>query len=94
MKGHFPASAKIEAPHSPAGLAGRGMRSLLRFNHPVVALRYLDYNPFATLSAGRIPSEERTKHVILHRLSHYTHDDFKEVYEDRFGFLKTDEPDS
>uniref|UniRef100_A0A6M3J3E5 Putative site-specific tyrosine recombinase n=1 Tax=viral metagenome TaxID=1070528 RepID=A0A6M3J3E5_9ZZZZ len=34
------------------------------FNHQV-ALRYLDYNPVITLSAGRIPAEEKIKHVIL-----------------------------
>ena len=33
-------------------------------NHQV-ALRYLDYNPFLTLSAGRIPANEKIKHVIL-----------------------------
>lgn len=33
-------------------------------NHQV-AIRYLDYNPFATLTAGRIPAEEKIKHTIL-----------------------------
>lgn len=34
------------------------------FNHQL-AIRYLEYNPFATLSVGRIPAEEKTRHVIL-----------------------------
>lgn len=37
---------------------------------------------------------KRTGHTDLRTLSHHSHGDFKEVYEDRFGFLKTDEPDS
>ena len=37
---------------------------------------------------------KRTGHADMRMLSHYSHGDFDEVYEDRFGFLKTDEPDS
>lgn len=34
------------------------------FNHQL-AIRYLPYNAFATLSAGRVPPEEKIKHTIL-----------------------------
>ena len=34
------------------------------FNHQV-ATRYLEYNPFATLLAGKIPAEEKIQHRIL-----------------------------
>ena len=37
---------------------------------------------------------KRTGHTDMRMLLHYSHGDFKEVYEDRLGFLKTDEHDS
>jgi len=42
------------------------------FNHQL-AIRYLPYNAFATLSAGRTPPEEKIKHAIL------TDDQIREV---------------
>ena len=35
------------------------------FNHQVIAYRYLEHNPFATLSAGKVPPEEKIEHTIL-----------------------------